>query len=89
MHPPGGISSAGRALRSHRRGQGFESPILHFPPMKPVITWSAEAEQLLREVPFFVRPAVRRRIESLALEAGREDVDADFYRQARDSFGRK
>ena len=26
-----GISSAGRALRSHRRGQGFEFPILHFP----------------------------------------------------------
>ena len=24
-----GISSAGRALRSHRRGQEFESPILH------------------------------------------------------------
>jgi hypothetical protein len=24
-----GISSVGRALRSHRRGQGFESPILH------------------------------------------------------------
>jgi hypothetical protein len=57
--------------------------------MKQAITWSVEAEQLLREVPFFVRPAVRRRIESLALEAGREDVDADFYRQARDSFGRK
>ncbi len=57
--------------------------------MTQAITWSAEAEQLLREVPFFVRPAVRRRIESLALEAGREVVDADFYRQARDSFGRK
>jgi hypothetical protein len=24
-----GISSVGRVLRSHRRGQGFESPILH------------------------------------------------------------
>ena len=57
--------------------------------MKPAISWSDEAEQLLREVPFFVRPAVRRRIESLAIEAGRAAVDADFYRQARDSFGRK
>ena len=26
---PWGCSSAGRALRSHRRGQGFESPHLH------------------------------------------------------------
>ena len=57
--------------------------------MKPAISWSDEAEQLLREVPFFVRPAVRRRIESLAIEAGLPAVDADFYRQARDSFGRK
>ncbi|WP_370525728.1 PCP reductase family protein [Synechococcus sp. CBW1004] len=57
--------------------------------MKPAISWSDEAEQLLREVPFFVRPAVRRRIESLALEAGEAVVDADFYRRARDSFGRK
>jgi hypothetical protein len=24
-----GYSSVGRALRSHRRGQGFESPYLH------------------------------------------------------------
>lgn len=57
--------------------------------MKPAISWSVDAEQQLREVPFFVRPAVRRRIESLAAEAGLEAVDVDFYRQARDSFGRK
>ncbi|MFM7313672.1 MAG: PCP reductase family protein [Cyanobium sp.] len=57
--------------------------------MKSAVRWSDEAEQSLREVPFFVRPAVRRRIESLASEAGLQEVDADFYRQARDSFGRK
>jgi hypothetical protein len=57
--------------------------------MKPAMSWSDEAEQLLREVPFFVRPAVRRRIDSLAHEAGLADVDAEFYRRARDSFGRK
>ncbi|MEB3183212.1 MAG: PCP reductase family protein [Cyanobacteriota bacterium] len=53
------------------------------------MTWSADAETLLREVPFFVRPAVRRRIESLAAEAGLQEVDAAFYQQARASFGRK
>jgi len=57
--------------------------------MTPPITWSADAETLLREVPFFVRPAVRRRIESLAAEAGLQEVDAAFYQQARASFGRK
>ncbi|MEI8252035.1 MAG: PCP reductase family protein [Synechococcus sp. ELA057] len=53
------------------------------------MNWSDEAEKLLKEVPFFVRPAVRRRIESLASEAGVEAVGADFYRQAKESFGRK
>ena len=57
--------------------------------MKSGISWSVDAEQLLREVPFFVRPAVRRRIESLAAEADHDVVDADFYRQARETFGRK
>src|SRR5690606_41725241 len=28
-------SSAGRALQSHCRGQGFESPLLHFRPAPP------------------------------------------------------
>ena len=110
--PTRGISSAGRALRSHRRGQGFESPILHSPtglPWAPLpavgatpnrdpplplrlsaaMAWTDEAEQLLREVPFFVRPAVRRRIEKLAGEAGLAEVDGDFYLKARASFGRK
>jgi len=53
------------------------------------MVWNEEAEQLLREVPFFVRPAVRRRIEALAKEAGLEAVDGAFYQQARASFGRK
>ena len=57
--------------------------------MTAKISWSDEAEQLLRDVPFFVRPAVRRRIEELAGAAGRAAVDGDFYRQARESFGRK
>ena len=33
--------------------------------------WTSDAEQKLKEVPFFVRPAVRRRIEALAQEAQR------------------
>jgi hypothetical protein len=57
--------------------------------MKPSIPWRDEAETLLKEVPFFVRPAVRRRIESLAAEAGLSEVDGAFYQQARASFGRK
>ncbi len=49
--------------------------------------WSSEAEAKLREVPFFVRPAVRRRIEALAGEANLTRVDLGFYEQARARFG--
>lgn len=49
--------------------------------------WTPEAEQRLREIPFLVRPLVRRRLESLAAEAGRDGVDEAFYDEARARFG--
>ena len=49
--------------------------------------WTSEAERKLREVPFLVRPIVRRRIESLATEAGLAEVDVDFYEEAKARFG--
>ncbi|MDM7936940.1 MAG: PCP reductase family protein [Cyanobium sp. CZS 48M] len=51
--------------------------------------WSSSAEAKLKEVPFFVRPAVRRRIESLALEASLSSIDLDFYTAAKARFGEK
>jgi len=51
--------------------------------------WSREADEVLKEVPFFVRPIVRRRIESMAAEAGLVEVDLVFYQQARERFGQK
>ncbi|KEF41411.1 MAG: protochlorophyllide oxidoreductase [Cyanobium sp. CACIAM 14] len=53
------------------------------------MNWSSEAEDSLREIPFVVRPIIRRRIESLAREAGLETVDLTFYEQAKERFGRK
>lgn len=53
------------------------------------MTWTREAEQRLKEIPFFVRPAVRKRIESLAAEAGQQTIDATFYEQAKARFGQK
>jgi Proto-chlorophyllide reductase 57 kD subunit len=49
--------------------------------------WTTEAESKLKEVPFFVRPAVRRRIEDLAKEAGLSRIDLAFYEQAKAQFG--
>ncbi|MFM8277674.1 MAG: PCP reductase family protein [Cyanobium sp.] len=53
------------------------------------MTWTSEAEQRLKEVPFFVRPAVRRRIEALAQEEGVEAIDEGFFERARARFGQK
>jgi len=53
------------------------------------MNWSPEADEVLKEVPFFVRPIVRRRIESMAAEAGLAKVDLAFYEQARERFGQK
>jgi hypothetical protein len=51
--------------------------------------WTSAAEQRLKEVPFFVRPAVRRRIETMAAEAGLEQIDEAFYGEARERFGQQ
>ncbi len=51
--------------------------------------WTSDAEQKLKEVPFFVRPAVRRRIEALAQEAQLSTIDLTFYDAARARFARR
>ena len=57
--------------------------------MQTAMNWSAEAEAKLKEIPFFVRPAVRKRIESLAREAGLSSVELAFYEEAKAKFGQK
>ena len=57
--------------------------------MRSRLNWSADAEQSLKEVPFFVRPAVRRRIESMAIERELEYIDSTFYAEARAKFAKR
>ena len=46
--------------------------------------WQADALAALKiDVPFFIRPAVRKRVESMASEAGRTEVDLTFYQEAK------
>ena len=48
------------------------------------MNWQTDAQAALKkDVPFFVRPAVRRRVESMASDAGRNEVDLDFYLEAK------
>jgi hypothetical protein len=58
-------------------------------PLFQPMQWSSDAEQRLKEVPFFVRPVVRRRIESLAAEVRLTEVDRTFYDEAKARFGEK
>ena len=53
------------------------------------MNWNADAEAKLKEVPFFVRPAVRKRIEAMASESGRDAIDLAFYEDAKARFGQK
>ena len=61
--------------------------ILPLPQQRSPMNWSAEAEVRLKEIPFFVRPVVRRRIEALASDAGLTEVSESFYEQAKAQFG--
>jgi hypothetical protein len=51
--------------------------------------WSSQAEAKLKEIPFFVRPAVRKRIEALASESGCQAIDLAFFEEAKARFGQK
>jgi len=53
------------------------------------MNWNADAEARLKEIPFFVRPAVRKRIEALASDSGVEAIDVAFFEEAKAKFGQK
>ena len=46
--------------------------------------WQAEAQTALKkDVPFFVRGAVKKRIEAMAAEEGLTKIDLSFYHAAK------
>ncbi len=51
------------------------------------MSWSDEAENMLKKVPFFVRKKVRKNTENFAREQGEASVTADVFRQAKESLG--
>ena len=55
--------------------------------MSNPIVWTSEAEAKLKEIPFFVRPAARKKIEKFALEAGATQITIEVYEQAKQEFG--
>ena len=52
--------------------------------------WKTEAQTALRkDVPFFVRGAVKKRIETMALEDGLKSIDLTFYLSAKERMAPK
>ena len=51
------------------------------------LRWTPEAKTKLQQIPFFVRPQARQRIEDLARAAELEEVTAEIVEQARHEFG--
>ena len=55
--------------------------------MSSSIEWTPEAEARLKEIPFFVRPAARKKIEKFAQEAGTLLITPEVYDAAKKKFG--
>ncbi|MGB3570519.1 MAG: PCP reductase family protein [Phormidesmis sp.] len=51
--------------------------------------WTAQAEALLKEIPFFVRPAARKKIEKFARERDLLEITESVYQEAKKQFGQK
>jgi len=49
--------------------------------------WTPEAEARLKEIPFFVRPAARKKIEKFAQEQGLNQISEATYEAAKKQFG--
>ena len=56
-------------------------------PMSATVEWTAEAKARLKEIPFFVRPAARKKIEKFAQAAGASQITVEVYEQAKQKFG--
>jgi hypothetical protein len=52
------------------------------------MTWSADAQQRLENIPFFIRPMAKKEIERMAREAGRAEVTVEVMEQAKTAFAK-
>lgn len=50
------------------------------------VSWTAEAEGKLKEIPFFVRPMARKKIEQMTKDMGQTLITVEVYEQAKQKF---
>ncbi|MEB3161364.1 MAG: PCP reductase family protein [Synechocystis sp.] len=51
------------------------------------LPWTKEAQQKLKNIPYFARVQARQRIEQLARETDLDEITAELVEQARQEFG--
>ncbi|MFM2063073.1 MAG: hypothetical protein RLZZ507_2743 [Cyanobacteriota bacterium] len=56
--------------------------------MSEQIKWTAEAEAKLKDIPFFVRPFARKKIETYAQENSISLITLEIYEQAKKLFNK-
>lgn len=78
--PPAEVSLNGHS-------SSLEKPALDKPLKPEKIIWTADAESLLKKVPFFVRGRVRKNTEKFAFEQGYETITAEVLQAAREALG--
>ncbi|WP_414548587.1 PCP reductase family protein [Anabaena sp. CCY 0017] len=54
--------------------------------MSESIKWTADAEAKLKEIPFFVRPFARKKIETYAQENSISLITLEIYEQLKQQF---
>ena len=57
--------------------------------MSKIIPWTAEAEGKLKEIPFFIRPFARKKIETYAQDHNLTQITIEIYDQAKQLFNKK
>jgi Proto-chlorophyllide reductase 57 kD subunit len=57
--------------------------------MSETIVWRPEAEVKLKEIPFFVRPFARRKIEAYAKDNSFPQITIEIYEDAKKMFNKK
>ncbi|MDX2253915.1 MAG: PCP reductase family protein [Pseudanabaenaceae cyanobacterium bins.39] len=57
--------------------------------MSAKISWSAEAEVKLKDIPFFVRPFALKKIEKYAEDNNHAVITLEVYEEAKRQFNKK
>jgi len=53
------------------------------------LNWTPEAEAKLKDIPFFVRPFARKKIEGYAKENNLSPITLEVYEEAKKRFNKK